>query len=458
MIRAGYISAFISVFVLQGIYAQERLVEWGSTEGIVEDYGLITNTSGQNGFGTSGAVSINIFDSNDEGEVSIGWQGQNGEFVLGFFSSNSDFNYKPDNMKFAVLVDDNRNVFILENGTVREGLYGIFDPGTEIKLKNIIGRGAALFLNDAGRVVQVSNYYSLIPGESYNICTAIEEDGESLTGIKTSFLNEFVIEWESWTENTVIVSENQDIQKASGGSVWNNAAAFSANRLAPGSDGSIIYKIHNIIGEAAMGLIADSISYGFDYMTYCCRFVDDRIFFYMDGMYAGKFHPLTIGDEVEMRRENGKIAVSVNGLDVYVKNNIDVSQELLVQAAIKEVGKEMLGIKGDFIPYSKLSQAYIRLVNADDPEHIPFTRVSQNNNVAFIYKEIYADDVPLKVQIYDNEYQDVTSSVVFSPNTVSHGENKIRANLVNLNPGEQYYLVVRDGMDRKWEMNFFIKN
>ena len=458
--RKNYLLAVLfTVRSISWLSAQDELVEWGSTTGIDEDYGLIENNTSSSSYGSSGAISINLFDSGNDGLIRFPVVGTSDEYAIGAYPSNLEFNYSISKLSsaFAVEIRSNMSLYIYQSGKVQEVISG-FKVGDDIEIRQQSG-SLDIYQITGGRAYQVNRgSYSLPSSDSYNICCIIKNGGTQITNVRTSFLNMFRIEWESWTSNTISVAENQDLEKTSGSNVWNESAAYSSNRLGRGKDGLVSYEVHSITGERAIGLISDSVGLSYSSMDYACRFQSNKLLLYNNGHYTGSYSSLNIGDVVEIRRHNKEIVINVNHAKVKTYLNVDPSEEYQVQAAIKGVGLEVLSVKGDFIPISKIGRSYIRLVQADDPEHIPVTRVSQDDNLGFIYREIYSESGDLNVQVFDNTFQDVTSNVIFGPHTIVFGENRILANIDALATGEQYYLVVRDGMDRKWEMNFYIKN
>ncbi len=449
------IGAIILLLNGYAAFCQEGLIVWGSNIGIEEDYAVITNSTSSIYYGSSGATSVNLFESGDEGLVRFPIISGSETYTLGFVESNYNYDYKLETIDFAVEVSSNRDLIIYEDGIVQETISG-FSPGDECVVKQKLGD---LFVYGIvrGNEIQMSRgSYQLATNSSYNIALIMKDGGTSLIGLSTSFQNNFRAEWESWSQSTVAISANLDIEKVSGSDSWNEAATYSLNRLPPGSDGILSYRVHSLSDERAVGLITDSISQSFYYMDYGCRLKDDRLMFYSKGKYTGSYSSLKMDDLLTIDRTDDVISVKINGITVKSYSNVDKSEELQVQTAIKEKNLKIKGVWTTFKPYTKLKPTPIRLVNADDPAHIPFTRVSQANQLAVKYLELYKAGGNIQLQVLNSDFQDVSSSVVFTPTAAKHGDNRIQLGLSSLDVNELYHVVVRDGMDRKWELNFYL--
>ncbi len=435
---------FITACCFAPVYMSAQMVDitWSYTENMEVDYGIIGKINSSNTW-NAGGVSLNLLPPGQQGEMKFKVSTLGKNYMIGLVSSSVPATFS--NFEYALEVRTNNNIF-LHSGTTLIGSYGIVKVGDEVGLQV---RDAEVFVVINGQLVSPAHVLRPI---GFLVSVGIKTPGTVIERPQCTFDNQFAISWAS-SQGVNIENNGSLLKTAPTG--WGNAVAFSENVLPFGTSGYVTYVYEGETGQRVFGLQADTadLSSNFDYYA---RLQNSTVYYYRHNTLVASTGGLVNGTKIIVERNQNEIHYKINN-NIVQKISVSPLENLSVVAAIYNTGIPIKPLAATFIPDKYVWGTTIRLVNADDPEHIPVTRTIGPSYLEILYKELYVDNGPLNIQIFDNQFNDVTASVSYLPSAVHFGENSIRVNINVLPVGYQYHLVVRDGMDRKWQMNFYKK-
>ncbi|MCB0482326.1 MAG: RHS repeat-associated core domain-containing protein [Flavobacteriales bacterium] len=300
----------------------------------------IVKTNGFNNWGESGGSSFNEIMIGNSGEMRFRSSPNFTEKVIGFSELDNDDD--PNSIEFAIKIDGNNEILVLESGTII-GNYGTISDQDELAIRKLSDGTIEYILNNAPIYI-----HSNATQTSLIVDFSLKDIYAEFNELKCDFNYYFPI---IWSERQLIETNNASINSTIGVVGWGESGATSTNVLYANETGTLKFKADVLGKSRAIGLSVYNYGSSFEDITYGFLFDNfDEVSIIENGSVVGIFGHIDPNSQFEISKdENNFINYYWNDIPIF-QSPIPEPKDLHVDCSFGDENALFYDIEATFTP------------------------------------------------------------------------------------------------------------